>query len=72
MRKVWRHWAKALGQKEGSNDREADAVASIRTVILFTYFVTNCFIVSGVIRHWNDIDNTPQTTLESPVTCLKQ
>jgi hypothetical protein len=32
----------------------ADQVAILRTVIFTTYLVTNCFIVAGVIRHWND------------------
>ena len=31
---AWRIWAKALGAKEGKNDREADIIASIRTLIL--------------------------------------
>jgi len=52
--KVWRLWAKSLGQKASESDKEADEVAKIRTVILLTYFITNCFIVAGVIRHWND------------------
>jgi hypothetical protein len=51
--RLWRIWAKALGEKAGSNDREADAVARLRTFIFFSYLITNCFIVSGVIRHWN-------------------
>jgi hypothetical protein len=51
--KVWRVWAKALGEKSGNTDKEADRIACIRTVIVLTYIVTNCFIVAGVIRHWN-------------------
>lgn len=51
---MWRLWAKALGQKEGRDEREADNIAVIRTIILLTYFITNLFIISGVIRHWND------------------
>lgn len=51
---VWRWWAKALGQKAGKNDTEADQIAIIRSIIFITYLVTNCFIVAGVIRHWND------------------
>ena len=50
---MWRLWAKALGQKEGRDEREADYIAVIRTIILLTYFITNLFIISGVIRHWN-------------------
>jgi len=54
QRMIWRWWAKALGQKASNKDHEADKVAVIRTFIFTTYLVTNCFIVAGVIRHWND------------------
>lgn len=49
---MWRLWAKALGEKASSDSKEADTVAFIRTVILISYFITNLFIVAGVIRHW--------------------
>ena len=52
---LWRLWAKALGEKAGKNDKEADTVALIRTVILITYFVTNVAIVSNAVRHWNNV-----------------
>lgn len=52
MRKLWHLWAKALGEKSGKTNREADLIAAIRTVILLIYIVTNLFIVAGVIRHW--------------------
>ena len=51
---MWRIWAKALGEKYGRNDREADLIACIRTLIFISYLVTNLFIISGVVRHWND------------------
>jgi len=51
---MWRLWAKALGEKASKNDGEADNVARVRTFIFITYLLTNCFIVAGVIRHWND------------------
>lgn len=51
---IWRWWAKALGEKASKCDRESDTIAWIRTFIFTTYLVTNCFIVAGVIRHWND------------------
>jgi hypothetical protein len=51
---MWRLWAKALGEKATKNDKEADYVAGIRTFLFTTYLLTNCFIVAGVIRHWND------------------
>jgi hypothetical protein len=50
--KLWRLWAKALGQKEGVSDREADVIALIRTAIVLLSVVTNLFIVAGVIRHF--------------------
>jgi hypothetical protein len=45
-------WAKALGEKAGSNNAEADRIAIVRTIIVISYLVTNCFIIAGVIRHW--------------------
>ena len=53
---MWKIWCKALGQKEGKNNREADAVAVIRTLILMGYMITNSFIMAGVVRHWNSVD----------------
>jgi len=58
-------WCKALGEKAGKNDREADNIAYIRTFIFFTYLITNFFIIAGVVRHWNDIpSNIPKTEKE--------
>lgn len=50
---LWRWWAKALGEKASKCDKESDKIAIIRTFIFITYLITNCFIVAGVIRHWN-------------------
>jgi len=52
LRKLWHVWAKALGEKAGSSNKEADQIACIRTVIVLIYVITNFFIVAGVIRHW--------------------
>ena len=49
----WRLWAKALGQKDGRSDREANIIAGIRTAILIAYMVTNVAIVANAVRHWN-------------------
>jgi len=49
---MWRIWAKALGEKASDNDKEADRVAIIRTLIIVSYIITNIFIIAGVIRHW--------------------
>jgi hypothetical protein len=53
LRNLWRLWAKALGEKAGNTDEEADRIACFRTFIVLTYIITNCFIIAGVIRHWN-------------------
>jgi len=52
--KIWKLWAKALGEKATSDDKESDHIARLRTVIFLTYLITNICIVAGVIRHWND------------------
>lgn len=49
---LWKLWAKALGEKAHSSDNEADKVALVRTLIVLSYIITNCFIIAGVIRHW--------------------
>jgi hypothetical protein len=53
MKKLWRIWAKALGEKAGATDDEADRIAVIRSIIVLSYITTNLFIVAGVLRHWN-------------------
>ena len=50
---VWRVWAKALGEKASKCSKESDRVALIRTLIFLSYLITNVFIISGVVRHWN-------------------
>lgn len=52
MKKIWRIWAKALGEKAGTTDKESDVIAITRTVIVLTYIITNICIVAGIIRHW--------------------
>ena len=50
--KFWRLWAKALGEKASADDKEADKVAIIRTLVVLFYLLTNSFIIAGIIRHW--------------------
>jgi hypothetical protein len=52
LRYWWNVWAKSLGEKAHPNDKFADRVAIVRTIIVLSYLVTNCFIIAGVIRHW--------------------
>ena len=51
---IWKWFAMALGEKASKCDNESDVVARIRAFIFLTYLITNCFIVAGVARHWND------------------
>ena len=52
MVKLWRIWVKALGEKSGATDREADYIALVRSVIVGLNFVTCLFIIAGVIHNW--------------------
>ena len=56
MDKLWRTWKYTLGSfSDDKTQPYDDKVAIIRTCILVSYMVTNIFIVSGVLRHWNDL-----------------
>ena len=61
---IWKIWKYALGSFADDKTRDYDnVVAIVRTTILFTYLITNVFIISGVIRHWNNASTklpTPQ------------
>ena len=60
MKRIWQIWKYSLGSFSDDKTEPYDNyVACIRTVIFISYMVTNCFIVSGVIRHWN---NVPEDT----------
>lgn len=48
--KLWRIIAKALGEKSGRSNREANQVAFIRFLITLQILITNCFIVFGVVK----------------------
>ena len=50
QKNAWRWWSKALGEKASKCDKESDKIAMIRTVIFFTYLITNAFIIYGVTR----------------------
>ena len=51
-KRLWRLWAKALGEKASECDRESDRVAMIRTIVVGVNFITCLFIIAGIIRHW--------------------
>jgi hypothetical protein len=44
MKKLWRIWAKSLGEKVGETDAQANAVAAIRTFWWIVHILT-CFAI---------------------------
>ena len=49
---MWRLWARALGEKIGENNKRADKVAFIRTMIILQAIVTNVLIVVNIVINW--------------------
>ena len=65
MVKLWKIWKYSLGSFSDDKTEPYDNyVAIIRTSIFVSYMVTNAFIVSGVIRHWNDVSSELSQTKE--------
>jgi len=52
MKKLWRIWAKALGEKASTDDAEADVIAGIRTLIVIVNFITCFFIMTNIVHNW--------------------
>lgn len=49
---MFRLIAKALGEKTGNTDEEANKIAWIRILLMAQAVVTNVFIIAGVIHRW--------------------
>jgi hypothetical protein len=47
---LFRLFALALGEKSGKDNKEADKIAIIRLLMFLSIFITNSFIVFGVVR----------------------
>ena len=54
MKRLWRTWARALGEKVGEDNKRADKVALVRTFIVLQAVITNAYIVWNIIRRWDD------------------
>ena len=65
---AWRIWAKALGQKEGRDNKEADTIAVIRTLIMIQLVTTNGFIIANAVRHWNNVPERSYPSYERSCT----
>ena len=56
LNKAWTIWKYALGSFSDERTKKYDNhVVVVRSIIFVSYLVTNCFIISGVIRHWNNV-----------------
>jgi len=65
VNKLWKIWKYAIGSFSDDKTEPYDNyVAGIRTIIFVSYMVTNAFIVSGVLRHWNDVPSELHETKE--------
>mgnify|MGYP003141818144 CR=1 FL=1 len=64
VRKIGKIWKYSLGSFSDDKTEPYDNyIAAIRTLLFVSYLVTNCFIVAGVIRHWDtDLNNQRQIT----------
>ncbi len=49
VKKIWRIWAKALGEKANDN---ADTVAFVRTLLIAQAIITNILISINIIINW--------------------
>ena len=60
MARLIKIWKYALGSFSDEKTKEYDNyVLIVRSIIFVSYLVTNCFIVAGVIRHWDDAQSGP-------------
>ena len=63
--KIINVWKYALGSFSDEKTKPYDNhIVIIRSIIFFSYLITNCFIVAGVIKHWNN-NNVRQTCYQS-------
>ena len=61
---ILRIWKYALGSfSDEKTERYDNAIVIVRSIVFFSYLITNCFIVAGVIRHW---DSNQSGTVVSP------
>ena len=68
MKKVFKIWKYALGSFSDEKTEPYDGyVVLVRSVIFVSYLVTNCFIISGVIRHWNNVPTERLSLLNQPI-----
>ena len=62
IKEVWKVWKYTLGSfQDQTTKKYDDIICIIRTFIFVQLVLTNCFIIAGNIRHWNDNHGTITT-----------
>ena len=57
MSEFWKIWKYALGSFNDETTKKYDNwICIIRTLVMVQLILTNCFIIAGNIRHWNDLE----------------
>ena len=56
--RLWKVWKYSLGSFSDERTSPYDNyIAIVRTIIFVSYMVTNAFIMGGVVRHWNNLND---------------
>ena len=64
MTKFWKIWKYALGSfNDETTKRYDDIICIIRSFIFIQLVITNCFIIAGNKRHWNDNVSTERLSI---------
>jgi len=59
-RTILRVWKYALGSfSDEKTERYDNAIVVVRSIVFFSYLITNCFIIAGVVRHWDSKQSVP-------------
>ncbi len=59
-RTILRVWKYALGSfSDEKTERYDNAIVVVRSIVFFSYLITNCFIIAGVVRHWDSNQSVP-------------
>ncbi len=60
MARLIKIWKYALGSFSDEKTEPYDNyIVLVRSIIFISYLVTNCFIIAGVIRHWDRKETGP-------------
>ena len=71
MRRIWRIWAKSLGEKVGETDKQADTIAVIRSIWWLTHMLTcMAIILNAVANHGWGLLGISQSPLINLVSLL--